>query len=248
VSPTPPGATHASLNTPRTQSHATSPPDFQLTVAKTPTRHSMYLPESSARYRAIRENTGAGAVIEICPDLALYASDFGVRIGGGDPAPRKSAPRGAALILDYGPGDGSVPANTLRGIRSHVRVSPFAEPGQTDLSADVDFGALAEAALRASDGVEVHGPVEQGHFLEAMGIRERAEVLVKALRGRKRRAVDGMPDEEKLEQKVSDIERAWKRLIDRGPNGMGRIYKALAIVPENGGRRRPVGFGGSVVG
>jgi NADH dehydrogenase [ubiquinone] 1 alpha subcomplex assembly factor 7 len=28
---------------------------------------------------------------------------------------------------------------------------------------------------------------------------------------------------------------------------MGGIYKALAIVPESGGRRRPVGFGGNVV-
>ena len=37
-----------------------------------------------------------------------------------------------------------------------------------DLSADVDFTALAEAALNASEGVEVHGPVEQGVFLEGM--------------------------------------------------------------------------------
>lgn len=139
-------------------------------------------------------------------------------------------------MLDYGPGDGSVPVNSLRGISRHRRVSPFAEPGRTDLSADVDFGAVAEAALTASDGVEVHGPVEQGVFLEAMGIRERAEVLVKALRERGPEGVKA----------ADEVERAWKRLVSRAPDGMGKTYKVLAILPENDGRRRPVGFGGDV--
>ncbi len=40
----------------------------------------------------------------------------------------------------------------------------------------------------------------------------------------------------------------WKRLVEGGPKGMGKAYKVMAIVPENGGRRRPVGFGGHVVG
>jgi NADH dehydrogenase [ubiquinone] 1 alpha subcomplex assembly factor 7 len=29
---------------------------------------------------------------------------------------------------------------------------------------------------------------------------------------------------------------------------MGKLYKFMSIIPENGGKRRPVGFGGSVVG
>ena len=165
--------------------------------------------------------------MEICPDASLYATDFATRIGGSPQHP-KHKPSGAALILDYGPGDGTVPVNSLRGISRHRRVSPFAEPGLTDLSADVDFAAVAEAALRASEGVEVHGPVEQAAFLEGMGIRERAEMLVKA------------------EAKPDDVERAWKRLVGRGPDGMGKTYKALAILPENDGKRRPVGFGGDV--
>jgi hypothetical protein len=48
------------------------------------------------------------------------------------------------------------------------------------------------------------------------------------------------------EKAAEDGRRAWKRLVDRGPNGMGKLYKALAILPENEGRRRPVGFGGDV--
>lgn len=232
VSPTPPGSTHASLRTPASQSHDTPVPDFQLTLSQSATRHSQYLPESSSRYRALK--SVPGAVIEICPDAALYASDFATRIGGSPQHP-KPKPSGAALILDYGPGDGTVPVNSLRGISKHRRVSPFAEPGLTDLSADVDFAAIAEAALRASEGVEIHGPVPQGAFLESMGIRERAEMLLKVLE-----------QKGKDQTKTRDVEKAWKRLVDMGPGGMGKVYKALAILPENDGQKRPVGFGGKV--
>lgn len=97
-----------------------------------------------------------------------------------------------------------------------------------DLSADVDFVSLAEAACKATDGVEVWGPVEQGSWLEGMGIRERAEMLVKGLGEEERERVDG----------------AWKRLV----GAMGKVYKVMAVVPESGGKRRPVGFGGDVEG
>ncbi|OIW33702.1 DUF185-domain-containing protein [Coniochaeta ligniaria NRRL 30616] len=230
VSPTPEDATHESLNTPFTQSRSGPVPDFQMTLANSSTRHSLYLPESSPRYRAIKNRVGPGAVIEVCPDANLYASDFASRIGGSAAKP-KARPSGAALILDYGPGDGTVPINSLRGIRQHKRVSPFAEPGLVDLSVDVDFAAIAEAATKASEGVEVHGPVDQGAFLEGMGIKERVEVLMRAC---------------KDEEGRKAVETAWKRLVDRGLGGMGKVYKALAILPENEGRRRPVGFGGDV--
>lgn len=236
VSPTPPGSTHATLKTPASQSHDTPVPDFQLTLAQSTTRHAQYLPEVSARYRALK--TVPGAVIEICPDAALYASDFATRIGGSLQHP-KPRPSGAALILDYGPGDGTIPVNSLRGISKHRMVSPFAEPGLTDLSADVDFAAIAETALVTSEGVEVHGPVEQGPFLESMGIRERAEMLLKVLEQRGGGGEQGP-------SKARDVDKAWKRLVDRGPGGMGKVYKALAILPENDGKRRPVGFGGDV--
>jgi NADH dehydrogenase [ubiquinone] 1 alpha subcomplex assembly factor 7 len=93
--------------------------------------------------------------------------------------------------------------------------------------------ALAESALEASPGVEVHGPVEQSFFLSTMGIKERAERLLK-----------GAKDEETRKR----LEVGWKRLVDRGPSGMGKMYKALAIVPYVRGSkgRRPVGFGGDV--
>jgi len=230
VSPTPPGSTHTTLHTPKSQQSSNPPSEFQITLSKAATPHSLYLPEISPRYRALKSIPDS--MIEISPESHAYAQEFARRIGGTSAEP-KPRPSGAAIILDYGPSD-TIPTNSLRGIRAHQRVSPLSAPGAVDLSADVDFTALADAALGASPGVEVHGPVEQGFFLQSMGIKERAEMLIKALGG----------DEDKKKQ----IESSWKRLVDRGGSGMGKVYKAMAILPESGGKRRPVGFGGDVKG
>jgi NADH dehydrogenase [ubiquinone] 1 alpha subcomplex assembly factor 7 len=68
-----------------------------------------------------------------------------------------------------------------------------------------------------------------------MGIKQRAERLLK-----------GAKDEETRKR----LETGWKRLVDRGPNGMGKTYKAMAILPYIEGTkvRRPVGFGGDIAG
>ncbi|KAH7070257.1 S-adenosyl-L-methionine-dependent methyltransferase [Paraphoma chrysanthemicola] len=244
VSPASPFASAGTIvTTSAAPEKAEEKPDFELTVSKTPTPHSLYLPKMSTRYKKLEDTENA--IIEISPESLAYASDFAVRIGGGNASAaasstsndkstafNKTQPSGAALILDYGPSD-TIPANTFRGIRSHQTVSPFTAPGLVDLSADVDFLALADAALDASPGVEVHGPVEQSFFLSTMGIRERAERLLK-----------GAKDEETRRR----LETGWKRLVDRGPSGMGKTYKAMAIVPYIKGSklRRPVGFGGDI--
>jgi SAM-dependent MidA family methyltransferase len=204
-------------------------PEFQLSLARASNPNSLVLPETSPRYKALKSTSGA--VIEISPESQSYTEELARRIGGTEAGADAS---GAALILDYGPSD-TIPVNSLRGIRAHQTCSPFAAPGQVDLSADVDFMALADAALRASPNVEVHGPVEQGTFLQTMGIRERAEQLLKST---------GAKEREKKER----IASGWDRLVERGGGGMGRIYKAMAIVPLTGGKRRPVGFGGTVTG
>ncbi|WQF75779.1 Putative protein arginine methyltransferase NDUFAF7 [Colletotrichum destructivum] len=230
VSPTPPDATHATMNIPKSE-QGDPIPDFQMTLSSGPTRHSRYLPDTSSRYRRLKA-TVPNAVVEICPDASLYAVDFASRIGGSNQHP-KPRPSGAALILDYGTSE-SVPINSLRGIRRHRRVSPFSNPGLVDLSADVDFTAIAEEAMRATEGIEVHGPVEQGAFLSQMGIKQRAEVLAMLLR-----------DKHKFKE-AQAINEACERLVNRGRGGMGKVYKAMAILPENSGLRRPVGFGGDI--
>ncbi|KAI9904516.1 hypothetical protein N3K66_001045 [Trichothecium roseum] len=228
VGVTSPGTTHADLGTPKSQRDQAAP-EFQLVLSSTTTRHSRLLPEISPRYRALKpvENS----VVEVCPEAFTFAADFATRIGGSAQHP-KPKPSGAALVLDYGTSD-TVPINSLRGIRQHKIVSPFSAPGLVDVSADVDFTAIADAATLASEGVEVHGPVQQGDFLEVMGIRQRAEALAKAPGAGKEMA--------------ERIDKSWKRLVDRGPSGMGKLYKVLAILPENDGKRRPVGFGGDVI-
>lgn len=211
--------------------------DFQLSLAKASTPPSLLFPTLSQRYKALLPTPGS--VVEISPESHSYAADFARRIGGSSPNPSpvstpstmvKHHPSGAALIFDYGPAD-TVPTSTLRGIRAHQLVSPLTDPGLVDISADVDFTALAEAALAASLGIEVHGPVEQGRWLQCMGIRERAEIICKGL--------------EEDEEGRKRVRGAVQRLVERGGGAMGKIYKVLAIVPESGGRR-PVGFGGSV--
>lgn len=217
--------------------------EFKLTLAKASTPSSLVIPEISERYRALKSQPGSA--IEISPESRIYCADFARRIGGSSqPPPRatkrgapqaqrpptKSVPSGAALIMDYGPLS-SIPINSLRGISNHRKVPPLSSPGQVDVSADVDFTSLAEAAIEASEGVEVHGPVEQGDFLQVMGIAERMQQLLR-----------GVQDEERRKT----LESAWQRLIEKGGGGMGKLYKFMAILPENGGKRRPVGFGGSV--
>ncbi|CAG8962117.1 hypothetical protein HYFRA_00005160 [Hymenoscyphus fraxineus] len=226
--------------TPQTPTSKQPTDEFHLTLSPAPTPHSLYLPSLSPRYKALLPTPGS--LIEISPESLTYTSAIATLIGGSSEHPKK-IPSGAALILDYGP-SATIPINSLRGIRDHKYVSPFSAPGLVDLSADVDFTGLAEAALNASPGVEVHGPVEQAGFLSAMGIKERAEMLVKGLE--KSKWVAGKGKSEGVDERIREVQGAWRRLVDRGGSGMGKVYKALAIVPESGGRK-PVGFGGDVV-
>lgn len=228
-----------SLNPKYNDQNTSDESEFQLALARASTPSSLVMPETSERYKALKSKPES--TIEISPESQSYVQDFARRIGGGGSSTKagdrsgtsaavKDKPSGAALILDYGT-SATVPISSLRGIQNHKRVSPFSFPGQVDVSADVDFTGLAEAALDASPGVEAYGPVEQGDFLLTLGIEQRAEQLLKSV---------------KDESQRKNIETGWKRLVERGGGGMGKVYKALAIVPESGGKRRPVGFGGGV--
>ncbi|KAH9827979.1 protein arginine methyltransferase NDUFAF7, mitochondrial-like, partial [Teratosphaeria destructans] len=72
--------------------HKLSPdaPEFELTLARAATPHSLYLPETSPRYRALKQTPGA--TIEISPDSHAYARDFAIRLGGSQPHPRIRPP------------------------------------------------------------------------------------------------------------------------------------------------------------
>ncbi len=101
----------------------------------------------------------AGYETETCPGLADWVRALGRAMAGG----------GHALLIDYGrpAEDYFAPhrsSGTLRGYREHRRLDdPLAAPGETDLTADVNFTDLAGAARRA--GFAVRGPERQGAFL-----------------------------------------------------------------------------------
>ncbi|HTV34708.1 MAG TPA: SAM-dependent methyltransferase [Methylocella sp.] len=126
-------------------------------------------------------------------------------------AARLVAQGGVLLIIDYGyegPGRGE----TLQAVRGHRYADPLAEPGEADLTAHVDFAALAAAARGA--GAKVHGPVPQGIWLARLGIFERAAALRRGASAEQGAAIDA----------------ALKRLVDMGrAEGMGRLFKALAV-------------------
>ena len=117
---------------------------------------------------------------------------------------------GAALIIDYGHLRSDA-GDTFQAIARHSFADPLKNPGQTDVTAHVDFQALARAA--EDIGARVHGPVTQGDFLKRLGIEARAlSLMAKA-----------------SPQIAADISGALKRLTDSGRGGMGSMFKVVAI-------------------
>jgi NADH dehydrogenase [ubiquinone] 1 alpha subcomplex assembly factor 7 len=117
---------------------------------------------------------------------------------------------GAALVIDYGHAK-SEPGDTLQALSKHNYADPLMSPGLVDLTAHVDFQALAEAA--ESMGAVAHGPVEQGEFLRRLGIETRAVAL-------KKTALPG---------KSAEVDRGLQRLTGDIGRGMGRLFKAIAF-------------------
>jgi len=140
-----------------------------------------------------------GAVFEWRPDAEIMK--IATRVRDQD---------GAALIIDYGHVRSDA-GDTFQAITRHSFTDPLKNPGQADVTAHVDFRALARAAEDL--GARIHGPITQGEFLKRLGIETRALTLMA-----------------KTTPEVSaDISSALKRLTDSGRSGMGSMFKVLAI-------------------
>jgi SAM-dependent MidA family methyltransferase len=151
-----------------------------------------------------------GDIVELAPVRDAYAQKVADRI---------SRDGGAALFVDYGhvrSGTG----DTLQAVRRHEYVDILHEPGHCDLTAHVDFAALA--AVFALSGLKVFGPVTQSRFLAGMGLAERVEMLSKRGGARER-------------MKVADGAR---RLV--AGTEMGHLFKV--IVATDAGMATPVPF------
>ncbi len=123
-------------------------------------------------------------------------------------ARRLAVQGGAALFIDYGYA-GPALGDTLQAIRNGAFADPLSTLGEADISAHVDFAAMARAA---APHVQLFGPEAQGMFLESIGIGARADAL-KAMASIETRA---------------EVEAARSRLVSVG--AMGRLFQALALV------------------
>jgi SAM-dependent MidA family methyltransferase len=149
---------------------------------------------------------------EAAPDGGVYeTSPAGIALAE-DIAGIVAAKGGAALVMDYGYSAITGFAESLQAVGGHRFVDTLAEPGEDDLSAHVDFTALASAGRRGGAGV--FGPVTQGMFLATIGIAERAEQLMKT-----------------NPQSAESLLKATERLI--GNDQMGTLFKALAFLPPS---------------
>ena len=145
-------------------------------------------------------DTRPGDIVEHCPAAQPVAAEIGRRI---------AADGGVALIVDYG--DWRSLGDTLQAVRAHEVASPFETPGSADLTAHVDFEALATAASPAISS----RLTPQGVFLERLGITTRAQALARSLGG---------PE---LESHIA----AHRRLTH--PDEMGTLFKAMAIIDRD---------------
>ncbi|BCA59372.1 ATP synthase subunit beta [Sphingomonas sp. HMP6] len=152
-------------------------------------------------------DAAAGSVIETSPASVAILRGLAQRI---------VAQGGALLAIDYGY-DGPAIGDTLQAVRGHEFANPFEAPGEQDLTAHVDFGTLAAAAL--VERAHVAGPVGQGAFLTALGIDARATALAKAA-----------PD------------RADQIAVDKArlTQDMGNLFQVLAVTAP--GWPNPAGF------
>ena len=128
---------------------------------------------------------------------------------------------GALLAIDYGaeaPAEGG--GDTLQALRGHAPEDPLARPGEADLTAHVDFGALGAAARAEGCATAL---TSQGALLERLGLPARARALARAARD---------------EAGVDAVIAAHRRLAH--PDEMGTLFKALAVWPQ--GAARPPGF------
>jgi len=137
-------------------------------------------------------------LLETCPAVAQIVDTL---------AQRFADHPGRALFIDYGP-DETEFGDTLQALKRHEKVGVFSDPGNTDLTARVDFAALRETAKAA--GLDTTRAIPQREFLSKLGIEMRAVSLTKS-----------KPDAKAV------IVRQLNRLM--ADDEMGELFKAICL-------------------
>jgi NADH dehydrogenase [ubiquinone] 1 alpha subcomplex assembly factor 7 len=150
--------------------------------------------------RVIRETSPASAVV--MAQIAAHIGTYG----------------GAALIMDYGY-DGAMHGDSVQAVKAHRFIHPLDAPGESDITAHVDFAALKEAAAPAR--AHVWGAAGQGDFLNALGAQARLAALCKT----------ASPEQ------CSLLRSGVERLVSM--QQMGGLFKIMAVTS---GDDKPPGF------
>ncbi|MBP1805704.1 class I SAM-dependent methyltransferase [Rubellimicrobium aerolatum] len=145
-------------------------------------------------------DTAEGDVVELCPALPGIVAEIGRRI---------AAHAGAAVFVDYG--GWHLTGDTFQAVARHAYADPLEAPGEADLTAHVDFEAVAQAAAPA----RTTAMVAQGELLERLGIGPRAERLARGLAG------------DRLDSHLAALRRLTL------PSEMGTLFKAVALHPPS---------------
>lgn len=146
-------------------------------------------------------NAPVGATLELCPAGIAIIQEIAARL---------SKHMGGALIIDYGydiTGNRTEYGDTLQALKNHQFLPVLEQCGEADITAHVDFAALKNAAT----GVNHFGAISQAQLLEALGIRLRAEMLMK----------NASPAAQ------NTLRSGLERLTS--PQEMGELFKAIAI-------------------
>ena len=114
----------------------------------------------------------------------------------------------AALIIDYGYSRLSI-GDTVQAVSAHRFASMFDRPGESDITAHVDFLQLKQAAECAK--MKTFGPMPMGEWLLRLGLETRVRQLV------------GRASEEEANETRGRV----ARLVD--PAQMGVLFKVLAL-------------------
>ncbi len=152
------------------------------------------------------DDTVDGNIVEVCPaaqpvihNVSCCIAQYG----------------GAALIVDYG--NWRSVGDTLQAVQNHKMVPPLSAPGCVDLTAHVDFEALARAAV-----CQYSKLVPQGLFLQRLGIVDRARKLTKGA----------------TIAQATLVKQALHRLTHN--DQLGTHFKVMGLFPE--GKASPPGL------
>ena len=152
--------------------------------------------------------TGLGGVEVTIPDGTILERNETAETFVTTLAQRFITHPGAALFLDYGPTTSGF-GDSLQALRAGQPTDPLGPAGEADLTAHVDFTALATAARAI--GADAHGPLPQGVFLTRLGLFQRTGALAR-----------NQPP-----TRAAALIDAASRLAE--PSRMGRLFKAFAL-------------------